>query len=101
MSGKLRLSFFCLLAISLISCGGGSDPTLTSVDVTPAQVTLANVGDTAQLKATGNYVSSSYSQTRTTKDLTGQVKWESVNPAVASVDASGKVTAVGQGTTSI
>jgi hypothetical protein len=29
------------------------------------------------------------------------VKWESVNPAVATVDASGKVTAVSQGSTSI
>jgi hypothetical protein len=48
-----------------------------------------------------NYTSTSYSQTRTTKEVTTQVTWESVNPAVATVNASGVVTAAGQGTTTV
>lgn len=101
MPGTIRLSVVWFLALSLISCGGSSDPTLNSVVVSPAQVMLYNVGEGAQLKAMANYTSTSYSQTRTTREVTSQVTWESVNPAVATVSASGVVTAAGQGTTTV
>lgn len=88
-------------ASSLASCGGGSDPVVT----TPPNATVAAlsvaldrtaliVGQTAQASATG-------------RDRNGQavslavVSWSSSNPAVATVAPSGLVTAVAAGSANV
>jgi uncharacterized protein YjdB len=53
------------------------------------------VGASQRFKATGTYSDS------TTRDITGSVTWTSSSPATASVDASGKATAVAPGATTI
>ena len=66
---------------------------VASVSVTPGAATLT-VGQTTQLAATTRDASGNV--------LTGRViTWSSANPAVASVSASGFVTAIGAGTATI
>jgi hypothetical protein len=92
--------------------GGVATPATFALSNTPAALTnvavsapsglsplgsppTLKVGQTAQFSATGNYADNS------TQDLTSQVQWSSSNPAVASVDANGVVTAKGSGTATI
>ena len=82
-------------ALGVLSCGGDSpsapDPNaVASITVTPAPVEL-NVGGTVQLTAT---LRNSQGQT-----VTAPVSWSSANTAVATVSASGLVSAVAVGTT--
>jgi len=71
--------------------GPEKDSTVTGVSVSPPSANL-NVGDKITLVAT----------VTGGKDLTNRtVTWKSGNTAVATVDASGQVTAAGGGTTSI
>jgi len=85
-----------LPVLLLAACGGsssGNDPdpvTLSSVAVTPATVSLS-VGATQQLTATGTYSDSS------SAGLAGAV-WASDANSVASVSATGLVTALAAGT---
>lgn len=72
----------------------GTAATLTSISVTPANLTLV-VGNTQQYRATATYSDSS------TQDITSQATWSSSQAAFASIDASGKLTALSAGTTSI
>lgn len=65
--------------------------TLSSIAVTPALPSLAK-GTTQQLTATGTFSDG------TTQDLTTQVSWMSAAATVATVDATGLLTAVGVGT---
>jgi DNA/RNA endonuclease G (NUC1) len=74
--------------------GGSTTPPgpVATVSVTPGNLTMAP-GETRQYAATG-------------RDANGQVStttftWESTNPSVATVSASGLVTAVADGSTSI
>ena len=62
--------------------------------ITVPPLTLA-AGQSSQLAASGAY------DDGTTKDVTHDVHWSSSNPAVATVDASGLVTAVAPGTATI
>ena len=68
--------------------------TLTSITVTPVNISL-NVGNTQQYRATGTYSDSS------TSDITSQVAWTSSQPGFATIDATGKATAIATGSTSI
>ncbi len=68
--------------------------TLVSLAVTPNAPSVV-AGTTAQLNATGTYSDNS------TQDLTTQVTWSAANPAVATVGATGLVSAVGVGTATI
>jgi hypothetical protein len=84
------------LLLSAAACGGGDDPAGTScsvsaVAVSPAAVTL-DEGATRQLSAT-----------LTSRDCTTDpgITWSSSNEAVATVSASGLLTAVAPGTTGI
>ena len=87
-----------LLAASLLAaCRDIADiagSTITEVEVTPASTTLSALGDTAQFTATA-------------KDAYGRTvdgvafRWESSTPAVATVDSSGLVIAVGNGSAAI
>jgi uncharacterized protein YjdB len=61
-------------------------PTLVSIAVTPAVATIAP-GATQQLVAIGAYSDG------TTRDVTSAAAWASSNPSVASVSATGLVTA--------
>jgi uncharacterized protein YjdB len=71
-----------------------SGATLTSLSVTPNNLGLAN-GTRQQYMAVGTLSDGS------TQDLTNSVNWSSTNGSVASVNASGMVTALSVGQTSI
>ena len=64
--------------------------TLTGVTVAPTKVNLAKVGDTCQLSAVKEPV-----------NAVGSLNWESSNTGVATVDSTGKVTAVAPGEATI
>ena len=67
---------------------------LVSIAITPPAPSLA-AGTSRQLTATGMF------SDRTTADLTAAVTWASATPAIATVDASGKLTGVAAGTSAI
>jgi uncharacterized protein YjdB len=75
----------------------GNPTGLDSIQVSPATQSLS-VGQTAQFTATGTYGNSNHSSTQ---NITGSVTWSSSTPSVAIVSASGLVTAVGAGSTTI
>jgi outer membrane protein OmpA-like peptidoglycan-associated protein len=67
---------------------------LTSIAVTPGAPTLASLRQTQQLSA--------MARDQHAKPMTGKVfRWTSSNPAVATVSATGMVTAVGNGAATI
>ncbi|RMF85416.1 MAG: PASTA domain-containing protein, partial [Nitrospirae bacterium] len=68
--------------------------TLSRLQVAPAAATL-RAGETAQLQATALFSDG------TSRDVTAQATWTTSDPAVATVDASGRVTAVAAGAASI
>lgn len=85
--------FLCLGSL-LVGC---SNSGLDSVQVTPTAQSLA-VGQTAKLSAVGTFGNAKHSSSQ---DITNSVTWSSTVPAVATVDASGVVTAVSAGTTTV
>jgi uncharacterized protein YjdB len=90
----LVVAFSALMALALMM-GGCPSPTLSTIEVTPAAVTIA-AGHSQQYKATGKYSDS------TTKDLTTEVAWSSSDAAVATIDASkGLAAAVANGAATI
>ena len=100
--GIAKLPSRALLAAILASgCGDGAiepsappSPVPSAVTVSPASATLQSLGVTVRLTAA-------------VRDQNGQamsnaaVAWESSNPSVATVDASGLATAVGNGTATV
>lgn len=81
-----------VLAAALFACGSGSgkssrpgSPTLSSIALTPATVTIAT-GAQQQLAVIGSYSDS------TTAPITSGIDWSSSNPSVATVAASGLAT---------
>src|SRR5690242_13481476 len=86
-----------VLAIGLVGCGDrlasppNLPPTLTTVTVAPSTITLP-VGEKQTLMAT---------VIAEPRPSNSRVKWSSANPAVATVDDNGVVTAVAGGTTTI
>jgi len=94
-------AFLLVGACAAISsgCGGYSSgpagpPSLTSIAVSPANVSISP-GLTQQFKATGTYSDSS------TKDLTGTAMWSSSAMTVATVSASGLASGMSTGTATI
>ena len=94
---SLRAAFVALLALGgALSCGdsGTGPPVATTVKVSPATPALTALGDTVRLKAE-------------VLDQNGQplpggwLTWTSSAPAVATVDASGRVTAAANGSATI
>jgi hypothetical protein len=76
---------------ALLGVAGCSNPTTPSAPITIAGVaTLSQIGQTAQLTVTS-----------LGKNVTAQVTWQSSNLALATVSATGLVTAKGFGTTMI
>jgi trimeric autotransporter adhesin len=90
-----------LAALSMVAgCGGngannGSNgPALESISVTASSANIV-VNQTVQMTATGTYSGS------TKKDLTNSVSWSSSSTSIATVSASGVLTAKSSGTVSI
>ncbi len=88
------------LLIGLLALSGCDDhgvplPTLQSIEITPANASVA--ADTStQLTATAIYSDNSHA------DVTTQVAWSSSNPAIATVGTStGKITAISAGAVSL
>ena len=83
-------------SLLLISCGGGgggggggSDPTLTQISITPSNQTIA-MGATLQLSATGIFSNG-------TQEALSAVTWQTNQVSIATIDAQGKVTGMGDG----
>ena len=102
---RLLLSILLLSVSLLVGCGGGSNsgggggggnPTLVSIQVTPANpsVTLGATPATQQFTATGTF------SDNTTRDLTASASWSSSATTVATVSA-GLATGVAAGTATI
>lgn len=86
-----------LLLLALAACrdnGGGKAPALQALTVAPAPAYLA-VGATQQLTATGRFADGG------TGAVTAGLAWQSSDPGVAAVDASGLVKAIAAGTARI
>ena len=83
------------VATTLVGCSNPAG--LDAIQVTPATQALT-VGQTAQFTAVGTYGNAKHPSTQ---NVTTGVNWTSSVPAVATVNASGLVTAVGAGTTTI
>lgn len=91
---RIRGILFLCLGSLLIGC---SNSGLDSVQVSPPSQSLA-VGQTAQLSAVGTFGNAKHSSSQ---DITSGVTWSSTVPAVATVNASGLVTGVSAGTTTV
>ena len=72
----------------------GAPPTLTGIEVTPANPTIVN-GTNQQFTATGTYSDAS------TADITSSVTWASNTPTVATISSGGLAHAVSQGSSTI
>ena len=70
----------------IASEANGTGPTLSSISVTPVNQTIGE-GSQASFTATGTYSNSS------TLNLTGQVRWASSNPTVATISTRGLASA--------
>jgi 6-phosphogluconolactonase len=91
--GRLALAAISLLCAVLLAACGSSAPVLRGVSVTPPTATIDN-NTTQQFTATAFYSNGSQ------QSATGAT-WTSSNAAVATVDANGVATALGNGTTTI
>ena len=86
-------TFLLVVGIGVAGCGGGTEPNVpTAAALSASTVSLAAIGQTAQLTATitdqnGNAIDSP------------ALTWTSANAAVATVSSSGLVTATGNGAT--
>jgi Bacterial Ig-like domain (group 2) len=85
-----------VLVAPFLGCGSSTE--ISSIQVSPAAVSLA-AGASAQLTATG--IINHGSHPSTSQDITGSVTWKSSSASVATVGDSGEVTAVGAGTAEI
>ena len=93
----------CLIATTVISCGGGSGATPTT-PTTPTATTVASVVVSASTTSLTVGASATVSAVATHSDGTSTEvtpRWTSSAPGVATVSASGMVTAVASGTTTI
>ena len=90
----IRPLFPALICIVIGACGGSDDsPVLTSIAVSPSELTLDALQATAQLEATA--------RDQRGNILSTQLSWSSSDTAVISVDADGLVTASGNGTATV
>lgn len=92
-----KLSGFLILGLAAALVGCSNPQGLDSIAVSPSSQSL-NVGQTVQLTATGTFGNA---RKPTTQNITGAVTWSSTLPSVATVNASGLVTAVAPGTAAI
>ena len=78
----------------ITSEANGTGPTLSSISVTPVNQTIGD-GSQVSFTATGTYSNNS------TLNLTGQVRWASSNPTVATISTRGLASALNPGGTTI
>jgi uncharacterized protein YjdB len=83
-----------LIAAMLLPLAGCTTSQVDSLQVSPTTITMS-VGTTAQLTATGVYGHGNHPTT--TQDLTDSVTWTTASADVATVSATGVVTATGPG----
>lgn len=85
-----------------VNTASAAEP-LVSLAIVPGSQSVAATGQTSQFVAIGTFSpTSSTPGSQNMANVTGYtVTWSSSNPQVATIDATGKVTAVGQGTTAI
>jgi hypothetical protein len=100
MRKRIEWALVCLLlAMGLFACGtskkqNNNDATLTSIAVTPANLSIAVVVS-QQLTATGTYSDNS------TQNITASVTWTSSDMGKALISSAGLATGVAAGTTTI
>ena len=92
-----RVSGFSILCLAFAVVGCSNPQGLDSIAVSPNSQSLA-VGQSVQLTATGTFGNAKHPSTQ---DVTKAVTWGSSLPSVATVNASGLVTAVAPGTANI
>ena len=106
MSGVLISRRSCLALVSLClavaACGSDSPAPVTPAAPTPtiSAVQVRAAGDasgTLEAGQTRQFAATATLSTGTTSDVTQQATWQSSAPAVATVSATGLVTAVAQG----
>ena len=97
-------SYFVLvsLCLAVVACGSDSPAPVTPAAPTPttSAVQVRAAGDasgTLEAGQTRQFVATATQSTGTTSDVTQQATWQSSAPAVATVSATGLVTAVAQG----
>ena len=86
-----------LFACLVVAAGCGNPSGLDSIAVSPGTQALT-VGQTAQLTATGTFGNANHPSTQ---NINGAVTWTSSAPSVASVSASGLVTALAAGSSTV
>ena len=91
------MGMLLLVAWSIASCSSPTDAPdpgdPASVTLEPASALLVSVGDTVELAATV--------RNRRSEQIAATLTWSASPPNVVSVDASGTVVAVGNGTASV
>jgi uncharacterized protein YjdB len=87
-----------VVALGLAACG--DDLTITDPPPPPPtqNITSFTVSPTSATIAPGTFVQASATLV-TAEGVSGSVAWTSSNPAVATVDASGRIDALAEGTT--
>ena len=80
-----------LLAAGPVGAAGGN---LVSISLSPSKRAMG-IGQTVSCHATGHFSSG------TTQDMTSSVTWSTSNPAVASIDASGKARGLALGSATV
>ena len=96
-SRRPALFLLPLLALPLALLSGCNS--LKSLTITPGSANLTAVGQTVQFTAIGTQQMGSAAPS--SSNLSNQVSWSVVNPSVATVNQSGVVTAVANGTTQV
>ena len=94
----MRYVLIPFIALALAACGssgGGSAPTTPTPTVTGLTISGTAVIDLMKLRATDRWTATATLSTGTTQAVTAT--WSTDNSAVATVDTTGTVTAVGPG----
>ncbi len=91
-------SLLSLIVFPLALCFAGCN-SLQSISIVPNSIAFTASGQTTQLTAVGTGQMGSAAPT--TSNISGQVSWSASNPNVATVNQSGLVTAVSNGTTQV
>ena len=92
------------LCLAVAACGSDSPPPTPAPTPTTNAVQVRASGDatgTIEAGQTRQYTATATLSTGTTSDVTQQATWQSSAPGVASVSATGMVTAVAEGTADI
>ncbi len=97
MRNRLLIGALSVIGVALSLTGCTNPSGLDSIAVSPSTQSLG-VGQTTQLSVTGTYGNASH---LSTKPISSGVTWASNTPSVATVDASGVVTGVGAGTSTV